>query len=73
MIVARYFRADLVTGALDQPIDYVPLLRGTPEFMHGQAMMFAKRRGADAYQLCEGNHAYALKPISLTYDIRGHK
>lgn len=73
MIVAVYYRADLVTGEITQRMDYAPVLRGDETFMHTQAVEFAKRRGADAYQLCEGTHAFNLQPISLTHDIRGFK
>ena len=73
MVVAVYYRADLITGELNQRLGYAPILRGDPVFMHTQAVQFAKRRGADAYQLCEGTHAFNLKPVSLTHDIRGFR
>ena len=71
MIVAVYYRADLVTGEITQRMDYAPVLRGDETFMHTQAVQFAKRRGADAYQLCEGTNLFNLKPVPLTHDIRG--
>ena len=73
MIVARFFRADLITEVVDQPAGYAVVLRGDDAFMHGQATQLAKHHGADAYQLCEGHHLMGLEPVSLTHDIRGLK
>lgn len=71
MRVAVFYRADLITNAIERPCGYACVIRGDSQFEHGQAVEYAKRHGADAYQLCEGAHLYALKPVSLTHDIRG--
>lgn len=71
MIIARYYRDDLVTGDPDMEIDFSVIWSFTTEGLHEQAVAASKRHvGATAYQLFEGTTFYNLEPISLRYSLK---
>lgn len=71
MMFAKLYRKDLVTGDYSQPVGAPCVLRGSAPHMHLFATQAAKRAGAQAYQLWQGDTFAKAKPISLMHDVQG--
>lgn len=71
MIIARYFRRDLVTGEPTAPMDYAVLpSSASPEIQHELAVEFSKYRpGAVAYRIEEGTNLRSMSPTSLSHAL----
>lgn len=72
MIIARYYRTDLVTGKPTIAVDYVVLPSSADaQQLHALAVEFSKYRPtAVAYRLEEGNNLRQMAPISLTHALK---
>lgn len=70
MIIARYYRTDLVTGAADIYVDFAVIWAFDLYELHEKAVASAKRfPHAAAYQLWEGPDFRSLTPIGLKHAL----
>lgn len=72
MIIARYYRTDLVTGEPTIPVDYAVLPSSADlQQLHELAVEFSVYRPtAVAYRLEEGTNLRSMTPISLTHALK---
>lgn len=71
MIVARYYRKDLVTGEDTIEVDFSVIYPSTLTDMHEQAMANGLRRpNVTAYQIWEGTTLARMTPIGLRHNLR---
>lgn len=71
MIVARFYRKDLVTGEDTIEVDFSVIYPSTLTDMHEQAVANGLRRpNVTAYQIWEGNTLSKMTAVGLRHSLR---